>query len=321
MPCKPHFSGSLFLSGCLKTPQGIIMSEIISLTPEIQAIFPYVSDKAMIDFVNGLHVAQELNAVQQSRHTLSTRFLDSLSGNGKMRQDNINDHMIHGLESCLGLFQELSHDMERHGVALLALEHSIQNLENSQIKMVHHVLDLKNAVAEHKNELSDLKYELNANKRLILAEQQMNRLMDKWAAGGLNQLSPIGRCYAVLDALYWGAFGNHLRNDKNTSEFMDNLRDKLIIRLQNDLNISRDKDLIRDEWLRLPENTDAQLQTILAYQGDWSLKQPKDFSTTFTATQWQQLPSPERIEYQNVPFAMMDIERVTKRLIRDRFED
>lgn len=297
------------------------MSEIISLSTETKTIFPYVKDKAMIDFVNGLHVAQELHSVHKSRSSLTQRFLDGLSGSGKMRQDHINDHMIHSLETCLGLFQELSHDMEKHGVALLALEHSIQNLENNLIDTVHYLADFKSEFNQYRHELNDLRHELNAHKRLVLAEQQMNRLMDKWAAGGLNQLSPIGRCYAVLDALYWGAFGNNLRNDANASEFMDNLRDKLIIRLQADLNIGRDKDLIRDEWLRLPEHTDTQLQTVLAYQGDWSLTQPKDFSTTFTATQWQQLPSPERIEYQNVPFAMMDIERVTKRLIRDRFED
>ena len=296
----------------------------ITQNSETKSIFPYVTDKAIIDFVNGLHVAKTLNTVQQHRLSLQQRIWDSLSGKATMRQANINDHMLSGLETCRSLFQELSKDIEHHGVALLALENSIQNLEQNLITTVNFVADFKDEfnhfAAETKKELAGLKHELNMQKRFTLAEQQMTRLMDKWAAGGLNQLSPIGRCYAVLDALYWGAFGNFVRLDnKQAVEFLDNLRDKLIIRLQADLGVERNQDLMRDEWLRLPENADQSLQDLLAYQGDWCLANPKTYQTTFVATQWQVLPQPARMENQNIPFRLIDIERVSKRLIQDRF--
>ena len=301
------------------------MSLPITQSSEIKSIFPYVTDKAIIDFVNGLSTAKELNTVQQHRLSLQQRIFDNLSGKSAIRQTNINDHILSGLETCRGLFQELSKDIEHHGVALLTLESSIQNLEKHLIKTINFAADFKdefNAFAlETQKGLDEIKHELNMQKRLTLAEQQMTRLMDKWAAGGLNQLSPIGRCYAVLDALYWGAFGNLVRlNNTQTAEFLDNLQDKLIIRLQEDLGIERDQDLMRDEWLKLPENADQSLQDLLAYQGDWCLSQAQNYPTTFVATQWQTLPQPIRMENQNIPFVLMDIERVSKRLIQDRFE-
>lgn len=289
------------------------MSEIIVLSEQTKTIFPYVADKAVIDLVNGLGVAQELNEVQKSRQSWRHRFLDGLSGKTQMRQTHINEHLATGLETCKNLVLELAKDIEKHSIALLTINNKVQNLEGNLAEVIDFSIGLK-------GELADLKNEFGSQQRILLAEQQMSRLMDKWAAGGLNQLSPIGRCYAVLDALYWGAFGNYVRQDKEAQDFLDNLRDKLIIRLQNDLGVDRGRDLIRDEWLRLPENVDAQLQEVLAYQGDWCLEQPKDYPTTFVATQWNQLPSQTRIEHQLLPFEMIDIERVTKRLIQDRFE-
>lgn len=296
------------------------MSETIVLSEQTKTIFPYVADKAVIDLVNGLGAAQELNAVQQSRQSLLHRILDGLSGKTQMRQTHINEHLPTGLETCKNLVLELSKDIEKHSIALLTINSKVNNLESNLAEVIDFSIGLRDGLAVLKDELADLKNEFSSQKRILLAEQQMSRLMDKWAAGGLNQLSPIGRCYAVLDALYWGAFGNHVRQDKDARDFLENLRDKLIIRLQDDLGVDRERDLIRDEWLRLPENADAQLQDVLAYQGDWCLEQPKDYPTTFVATQWNQLPSQARIEHQLVPFSMIDIERVTKRLIHDRFE-
>ncbi|MDO5070257.1 MAG: diguanylate cyclase regulator RdcB family protein [Neisseria zoodegmatis] len=146
--------------------------------------------------------------------------------------------------------------------------------------------------------------------------------MDKWEAEKFEGLTPIGRCYAVLDALYWGAFGHYLRLDKNkdTQEFIEHLHDKIIIRLKKDFQVNSDQDFLLEDWLRPSEKSNDELQQILAYQGDWCLVQPSTYETTFTATQWPALDDDLRKQYQNIPFRMMDIQRVSQRMIRDRFE-
>lgn len=293
-----------------------IMSEVITLNKKTQAIFPYVKDKLLIDLANGTQVVKEQNAIQrQQTSSIWSRVKNGLSGQSAMRQANINEHLNVGLESCQNLLNELSQDVAKHSIALIELESRQQGLSNNIIELIHFSVDLK-------KELADVKSEVTSLKRIMMADLQMNRLMDKWKAGGLNQLSPLGRCYTVLDALYWGAFGQFVRNDinnKDASEFFEHLRDKLIIRLQKDLDVESDRDVIRDEWLRLPENSDPQLQNVLSFQGNWCLNGPKDFPITFTATQWPEMTSHNRIQYQNIPFALMDIERVTKRLIAERF--
>lgn len=282
------------------------------LNAEAKSIFPFTTDKALVDLVNGMRVSKELNEIQKQRLSLLHRVIDGVSGKSAMRQAHINDHVNTSLEVVKTLTQELTKDIEKHSVALITVNEYVANLQSNVAELADFTLNLK-------QELIDLKNDFSSQKRLVLAEQQVSRLMAKWEAGSMNQLSPIGRCYAVLDALYWGAFGHRMRQDKDAVELLDDLRNKLIIRLRNDLGVERDRDVIRDEWLKLPENTDKPLQEALMFQGDWCLESPKDFSTTFTATQWNLLPTQARIENQNVPFAMMDIERATKRLINDKF--
>lgn len=296
------------------------MSEIIQLTDETKKIFPYVADKVIIDYVNGLHVAQEQNTVQKQRTDLFVRMCDGLSGKTTMRQTHINDHLIAGLEASKSLIMELSNDMQKHSVALFNLYDKVENLENNLAETVDFVVDLKHQMNGLKGQILDFKAEFNWLKRSHLAEQQMNRLMDKWKAGGLNQLSPIARCYAVLDALSWGALGDHLSKDNHqVSEILDNLRDKMIICLAEDLGVDPDRDMHRDKWLELPENAQQQLQEVLAFQGNWCLDKPKRYETTFTATQWLPLSDELKKEYELIPFHMSNINRVTQYLINERF--
>ena len=48
------------------------------LSEETHKVFPFVKDKVIVDFVNGLDVANELNAKNKNRSGLGDRILDSI---------------------------------------------------------------------------------------------------------------------------------------------------------------------------------------------------------------------------------------------------
>ena len=48
------------------------------LSEETHKVFPSVKDKVIVDFVNGLDVANELNAKNKNRSGVGERILDSI---------------------------------------------------------------------------------------------------------------------------------------------------------------------------------------------------------------------------------------------------
>ncbi|WP_315360870.1 diguanylate cyclase regulator RdcB family protein [Neisseria bacilliformis] len=296
------------------------MENPIVLSQTTKDIFPYVTDKLVVDFVNGIDVAKELNAAAKKRQGLFARMLDGVSGKSAMRQQHTNDHLLNGLEACRGLFNELSGDVEKHSAAIIQINKALQTANETTVSLINATVEFKQEfkafAADTQRQFAGLQNDLDATKRLFRADQQLNRLMDKWAAGGFATLSPIARAYAVVDALKWGAFGERMRLDGDNREFMENLRDKLVRQLREDLKLENTEiGVLKEDWTRQPENVPADLLEALQFQGDWCLNAPDVFSTTLLATQ-PLLPEYRR-EVPNIP----TVQTVAKHLVSDTFAE
>ena len=290
------------------------------LSEETHKVFPFVKDKVIVDFVNGLDVANELNVKNKKRSGLGDRILDSISGQSAIRQTNMNDHMINGLEACRQLMHELSDDIEKHSAAIIRINHSLQNTQQSVAQLAHYTAEFKNEFREFasntQQQFSDLQYELSSTKRLVLADQQLSRLMDKWSAGGFNDLSLISRTYAVIDTLNWGAFGERMRLDGDSKDFIEHLKNKLLIQLNKDLNIQEPSiGILKEDWIHHSEKVKPELLEALEFQGDWCLNAPDAFATTLLATQ------PLLEEYKPLVPNIPTVERVVKYLVSDSFAE
>ena len=289
---------------------------------EITQVFPYVKDKMVIDLVNGLDVAKSQNQYAKQRNSkLLLRAWDTLSGKAALRQEEMNDNLIAGIETAHALIMELSQDITQHGVALLQVKNNIEELQNNVVRLADEIMDIHSVLQQHKNELNDLDQRLRNLQDDHYAVMQLEMLMTKWKAGGFNELSPMARAYAVLDTLHYGEFGQYLRYGQldRISKYTDLLKNHLIIQLKEDLQVKENQGAILKEWLRLPENINQDLQDVLAYQGDWCWQNVEKNKNTFTATQWQALPSAEQSQYQHIPFAICSPELVGQRLVNERF--
>lgn len=298
------------------------MFDLVKST-EISQVFPYVKDKMVIDLVNGISVAKSQNQYAKQRNSkLLSRMLDNFSGKAALRQEEMNDNLIAGIETAHALIMELSQDITQHGVALLQVKDNINELQNNVGRLADGIMDIHSILQQHKNELNDLDQRLRNLQDDHYAVMQLEMLMTKWKAGGFHELSPMARAYTVLDTLHYGEFGQYLRYGQldRISKYTDLLKDHLIIQLKEDLQVKeKNQGAILKDWLWLPENINQDLQDVLAYQGDWCWQNVEKNKNTFTATQWQALPSAEQTQYQHIPFAICSPELVGQRLVNERF--
>ena len=296
----------------------MISNETVMLSAEAGKTFPFVHDKLICDFVNGLDVANELNFQNKKRNGLAARFFDGLSGTSAMRQHHINDHLLNGLEACRQLFHEISGDVEKHSVAIIRINKSLQHTQQNITKLAQYTIDFKSEFKEFtqktQRQFIDLEQNLNATKRLVLADQQLSRLMDKWAAGGYDDLSPIARAYVVIDSLKWGAFGERMRLDGEYVDFIRHLEDKLLVQLKRDLEVDNTSiGILKEDWTRHSNDISKELVEVLEFQGDWCLDEPDSYAVTILATQ------PLLPEFKHIVPNIPTVSRVIKNLVSDSF--
>ena len=296
---------------------------------EIIKVFPYVKDKMVIDLVNGIHVAENQNQyAKQRNHVLLSRAMDALSGAAASRQAEINDPLIQGVKTCHALINELEKDITQHGAALLQVFERIDEvIESNVTTLADELCHVKDILQQHSGELNALKKDLQHLQDDHNAIVQLESLMAMWSAGGLNELAPLSRAYAVLDALRWGDFGKFMRygkqehiqayQKKHFQEYQKRLLNELIAQLSEDLQSESDQPVMRKDWLRLPDNSNQDLQQILAYQGSACWQDPKRNAYTFTATQWRTLPPEEQEQFELIPFAIQTPKHVAQRLTKE----
>lgn len=279
----------------------------------------YLTDKMIVDFVNGLDTAKELNHKAMMPNSFLRRNLSLISGRSQQSQANINDHMIAGLEACQNYFQEVMLSQQGHTHALVDIYQKLKSTQLQAAELTHYVLDFRQQI---ESTLYSIEGRLDKIESYHNADIQMKFVLSKLKAEKFSKLPLLSQCYVVLDTLYWGDFGLHLRtyhNQDTKRELLSTLENELIATFKQNLNIGAKTDLHINQWLELPntkEETYA-LQEALSYQGDWSIDNYEYFPMTFMATQYNQLPSTKQASYKGLTLNMIDISRVTGRMIAE----
>ncbi|MFW2177913.1 MULTISPECIES: diguanylate cyclase regulator RdcB family protein [unclassified Moraxella] len=287
---------------------------------KINETFPYLKDKMVIDFVNGLDVANRLNQHQKEvSQSFFKRNFHILNGKTQMAQENINDHVIAGLEACQGYFQEISQHQQAHANAIMTLNTALSQTQNNVAEIAHFVADLQEQVQEINHQLSSRIDRLEWSDR---ADRQLQNVLSAWEAEQYVELSPMGQCFLVLDTLKWGDFGLFLQqlNPTEREQELNTLKNKIITIQKSLLHKNATDDFLKKQWLEPTAHraSTQDMQYALQYQGDWSWKNPKHSPMVFTATQLPMLT--ENVEeYDDLVIEMIDINRVSQRMMQNIF--
>lgn len=298
-----------------------------NLTKEKSVIcetIPYLTDKMVIDLVNGVAVTGQLNTTQKNiANDFIARNLDMLSGKSLRRQANINDNIVEALQACASYLEHISSDQTKHAQTIIKLNDSLKNTRASMAEMGGVLIDITKQVSEMEREFSErlAKLELES-----LANRELEYLLSEWRINNFSALSPMGQSFVVLDTLNRGNFGLYLTHLDNSSreKTIKTLINKMIATQCDLLNSDKNEDFLKKFWLTPtnPIKSKAladEMEQALVYQGDWSAENPEQKPMVFTATQFANLDGQQQQTYNRLVVDMIDIERVNTRMAKNIF--
>ena len=207
---------------------------------------PQLTEKALIDFVNGLEVIDDhIRIREQTNSQFISRMWNNLNGESALRQQTIDQHVTESLKSvslwlqCLQC-QQIQSDLAIAKISnkLLETRQGVMLLLNKQNALQHEVEKLLLAMDGMNERYSQLSIRLERVDDGRLATQHIEAVFDKWQAGRLNHYPVLIRLFLVFDELYWGDFGNYCRQcgleHREIQRLVQQVHDKTLIQLKTD---------------------------------------------------------------------------------------
>jgi hypothetical protein len=207
---------------------------------------PQLTDKALIDFSNGLEViGDHIRVRERNNSSFWARLLSQANGKSALRQQAIDQNITESLKTVSTWLQYLQNQQiqsdlaiakvanklseTRQGVMLLSNKHNALQQEVAQLLLAMDGMDTKYT------QLSARLEQVDCGR---LASQQIDAVFDKWQAGRLNHYPVLIRLFLVFDELYWGDFGNYCRQSglqhREIQRLNQQVRDKALIQLKYD---------------------------------------------------------------------------------------
>jgi hypothetical protein len=261
-------------------------------TVEISSLFGSVPEKFVVDFANGIDVVRERQRHMSTRTGLYARLYDGFTGKAAQNQAQINASLTDGVEGALNWLVDLTQSVAKSTRAIYQVQLRVNGLKQDVASLANYSADTRQALERlslHLGErCSALELKVARIDSLQRAQTQLESVMGKWGAGLFARLSLTGRCYAVLEELRWGAFGDHFLSVSGAQrqQLLEDLSNRAIIQLSQDAKVGHGERIAtRNRWMArpLPAETWRAGEEALAYLGDWSC--PERSPMTFAISQ------------------------------------
>ena len=190
------------------------MSELLSISPESEVcrVLTCLPEKFVVDFANGIDVTKDHIRVQFAQTGFAARMYEGFTGKGARRQANINASLANGLEASLVWLNDLTNSLAKSNQAISRVNARVASLQQNVAEVVHFSVETRECLAALAQEIgqrcSMLEQEVGRIDFEQRAERHLRQVITKWEAGHYNGFSLAGRCYAALEELRWGDFGD-----------------------------------------------------------------------------------------------------------------
>ncbi|NVO60403.1 hypothetical protein A9D46_02725 [Photobacterium damselae subsp. damselae] len=262
------------------------MSEL-GVSKETLSTLTCLPEKFIVDFANGIDVSRDHQRMLKDQ-SFGSRLLHTFNGKNTRRQNEINQNIIEGLDSSLIWLSELSESVAKSNLALAKVNERVNSLLLDTAKIAHFSATTRDQLEVFALKTSEHLIALEANIKRIEIEQHgmfhLDQVMTRWQAGGFNGFTLAGRCYAVLEELRWGAYGDLLRqsSSQQASTFIESLQNKAIVQMAKDAQVTTLQRIDTREWLVLPKTMLKDGQEALSYMGDWCYEKQHPIVHTVT---------------------------------------
>jgi len=224
----------------------VLSNSGIELTEELLKEAPaHLTDKMIVDLVNGIEVIDDQIKVSKSRTSKFERFRDSFSGRSKHRQDLINDNLAKCMDNTRVWLQNHDYEIASINLAITKIADKLLETRSGVMKLNNKHNDLADSVILLAQKVDDKNKELFSYIRDVdlrtRADRQLDRVIAKWQAGGYRQVNAYTTVYMVLDTLKNNDFGLYLQhsnaNSKDKLDMLLHLKDALQNQLCTELSI------------------------------------------------------------------------------------
>ncbi|HBP6666444.1 TPA: hypothetical protein L6A99_02590 [Pseudomonas aeruginosa] len=273
-------------------------ASVLNLDSDVIQLLTSLPEKFVVDFANGIDVARERQRYIAGRTAFFSRMYDGLTGQGARHQAEINASLTDGVEGALEWLKDLSGSLAKSNHAIVQVNARVSALKEDAAKIANYSIVTRQRLEQLSDELEDrcgaLEQEVARIGSLQQAQVHLDAVFSKWAAGKLSSFSLSGRCYAALEELRWGAFGDHLQrlSGHERQKQLELLANRAIVQLSQDASLSVGERIgTRDRWLAQPQGRHvlADASDALGYLGDWADAEHNPF-TFVVSQQPQELP-------------------------------
>lgn len=265
---------------------------------------PQLTEKALIDFVNGLEVIDDhIRVREQTNNQFIARLWGQFTGASALRQQAIDQNITSSLKTVSTWLQTLQQQHIQSDLALAKVanklsetRHGVMRLQEKHNALRQDVEKLLSAMDGMNKKYSQLSERLEQIDGGRLATQHIEAVFVKWEAGRLDRYPVVARLFLVFDELYWGDFGNYCRQcgleHREIKRLIGQVQDKALTRLKEDWTsngLSSVYDWRTDTRQRL-QDLPSEYRDLIAYLSDdatdesmpmlWALNQLAN-ATTF----------------------------------------
>ena len=249
------------------------MNDLV-VSKETLSTLTCLPEKFIVDFANGIDVSRDHQRMLKDQ-SFGSRLLNTFNGKNVRRQHEINQNIVEGLDSSLTWLSELSESVAKSNLALAKVNDRVNSLLLDTAKIAHFSVTTRDQLEAFALKTAEYLTVLEVNIKRIELEQQgmfhLDQVMTRWQAGGFSGFTLAGRCYAVLEELRWGAYGDLLRQlpPQQANTFIESLQNKAVVQMARDAQVTALQRIDTREWLTLPAIMLKDGQEALSYMGDW----------------------------------------------------
>lgn len=254
------------------------MSENPPLQPksEISQHLSCLPEKFVVDFANGIDVTRDHLRMQRDRGGMFARLYDGFTGQGARRQTEINASLTDGVEASLKWLTELTESLARSNLAISQVNDRVSLLKLDVAEVADYAIQTRRQIEQLSQRLSErcglIEAEVMRIDFVQRAQLHLDHVFNKWRAGRYHSFSLSGRCYAALEELRWGDFGDYCRSQPGLQcqRFIQDLANRAISQLSADTGMWARARMDTNDWLAQPSGRDVlpDAAEALAYMGE-----------------------------------------------------
>lgn len=257
--------------------------ETSSFTQEELTIFPGLAEKFAVDLASSIIVSDDHLRVKEEQGWL-VRLYAAISGKTHLRDIEIQKNLVSGQEASMEWLLKLTNDHVHSNLAITRVQKAVIHIRENLAETINFSVDTREQLQKLEEVVGTRIKMLSGRVKYLEVQTHIAHAISKLEGGRYSELPLLPGIYAVLDELYWGEFGDYLRdktiNDDRKKKSREYMADKLIALVRN--KISEERQPI-ERWMKIKSERSNKHEDCIAYLGTWADKDIHPFS--FASTQ------------------------------------